>query len=559
MPASSRSTSPDAETLLVHPSDDVVVALKDLHAGQEVAAGDAELLLTDDVSAKHKFARRALSRGEAVKMYGITVGKTTTDIQAGGVLTTANLHHATDEVVEAASNYDWQPPDIRQFSDKKFNGYVRSDGRVGTRNYWIVLPLVFCENRNLQTMSDALLRTLGYAPSNKYQQLVETMVSAHQSGETSADIVAKEFALAGESQTKNRVFPNVDGIRFLRHEQGCGGNYQDAVNLCRLFAGYINNPNVAGATVLSLGCQKSQVETLQSELDRLTPKLDKPVYVFEQQQLGSEENLLQQSLKHTFAGVMEANKITRQPMSLDHLTVGVECGGSDGFSGLSANPAIGHCSDLVVALGGSVILSEFPELAGCEQDLTQRCADPAVAKRFLKIMRDFEAMCQAVGGGFDQNPSPGNIRDGLITDAMKSAGAAKKGGSSPIADVLDYPEIATKRGLNLLCTPGGDVESTTAKAGAGANIQLFSTGLGTPTGNAISPVIKIATNTSLSQRMSDIIDVNAGTIITGEHSIEQIGEVLLDKIISVASGTELTKAEQLGQNDFIPWKRGISF
>ena len=256
---------------------------------------------------------------------------------------------------------------------------------------------------------------------------------------------------------------------------------------------------------------------------------------------------------------MSTNECRREPAELSHLNVGLECGGSDGFSGLSANPAIGHFSDLLVALGGSVILSEFPELAGCEQDLTERCTSEEVAQRFLKLMKDYEALAASVGGGFDSNPSPGNIRDGLITDAMKSAGAAKKGGSSPVVDVLDYPEWTQTPGLNLLCTPGGDVESTTAMAGAGASVQIFSTGLGTPTGNAISPMLKVATNTPLAKRMPDIIDINAGAIIFGEESIADVGERLLELVIRTASGEYQTRAELLGQDDFIPWKRGLSF
>ena len=209
-----------------------------------------------------------------------------------------------------------------------------------------------------------------------------------------------------------------------------------------------DHPNVAGATVLSLGCQKSQIATLQSELQKRNPDFKKPLYILEQQQEGTEDTLMDKALRYTFAGVAEANQLVRKPAALSNLMIGVECGGSDGFSGISANPAIGHCSDLLVALGGSVILSEFPELSGCENDLVSRCQSSETAGRFLEIMRAYEARTNSEGGGFDQNPSPGNVADGLITDAMKSAGAAKKGGSSPIVDVLDYPEPAN----NQACT-----------------------------------------------------------------------------------------------------------
>ena len=211
-----------------------------------------------------------------------------------------------------------------------------------------------------------------------------------------------------------------------------------------------------------------------------------------------------------------------------------------------------------MACGGSVILSEFPELCGVEQEMSDRCVDEAKAIRFIDIMRKYGQSAIDAGSGFDMNPSPGNIKDGLITDAMKSLGASKKGGTSPVTDVLDYPEKVTKPGLNLLCTPGNDVESTTAEVGAGANIILFTTGLGTPTGNPIAPVIKLSSNTKLFERMNDIIDINTGTIIEGDETIEQAGERILDYVIKVASGEVIAKSVENGQEDFIPWKRGVS-
>src|SRR5437016_9505589 len=238
--------------------------------------------------------------------------------------------------------------------------------------------------------------------------------------------------------------------------------------------------------------------------------------------------------------------------------MGLKCGGSDGFSGLSANPAIGYTADLVAALGGTAILAEFPELCGVEQELINRCVRKEVSDRFIQLVRDYAARAKAVRSGFEMNPSPGNIRDGLITDAMKSAGAAKKGGTSPVTAVLDYPEYSSETGLNLQCTPGNEVECVTAQVGAGANIVLFTTGLGTPTGNPIAPVVKISTNSQLMQKMPDIIDIDTGGIISGEKTIQQMGEEVLEFVVQTASGEARTKAEGKGQEDFIPWKRGIS-
>jgi altronate hydrolase len=328
--------------------------------------------------------------------------------------------------------------------------------------------------------------------------------------------------------------------------------------LCKLIAGYIHNPNVAGATVLSLGCQNAEIKTLQERLSQLDPAGSKPVIILDQQQSGTEQELLTQAIQKTFIGLTEANKLERKPAPLSKLVVGLKCGGSDGFSGISANPAIGHTSDLLVALGGSTILSEFPELCGVEQDLINRCERDEAGELFIKLMRTYSSAAEAVGSGFDMNPSPGNIKDGLITDAIKSAGAAKKGGTAPVADVLQYAEYIKRPGLNLLCTPGNDVESTTGTTGSGAQIILFTTGLGTPTGNPVSQVVKISTNTKLAQKMPDIIDFNTGPIISGEKSIEQMGEEILDFVIDVASGRIAAKAVELNQDDFIPWKRGVS-
>jgi altronate hydrolase len=342
------------------------------------------------------------------------------------------------------------------------------------------------------------------------------------------------------------------------HEGGCGGTREDANNLCGLLAGYINHPNVAGATVLSLGCQNAQISILQEQIRKRAPNNTKPVLIFEQQQSASEAAMLSDAVRETFLGLIDADIAVRAPAPLSKLTIGLKCGGSDGFSGISANPAIGYVADLLAALGGRGILSEFPELCGVEQELINRCVDENVSNRFVQLMRDYAARAKAVRSGFEMNPSPGNIRDGLVTDAMKSAGAAKKGGTSPVTAVLDYPEYSSVPGLNLQCTPGNDVECVTAQVGAGANVVLFTTGLGTPTGNPVAPVVKLSTNSALLQKMPDIIDVNTGGIISGDSTIEQMGESILEFVIDVASGSVRTKAELGLQEDFIPWKRGVS-
>lgn len=539
--------------LKIHPSDNVLVALTDLKAGEKIGPS---LQLVDDVPAKHKFVEKSMQPDDEITMYGVLVGKAMKSIPAGGAIGTHNVKHKSSEFAGKSETFRWTAPDVSRWKDKTFQGFHRTDGQVGTANYWLVIPLVFCENRNVNVIRDAFEEELGFAKPDAYKNYVREMVSLYKEGKTAA--IDSLNLQQQETVPQSKIFKNIDGIKFLTHEGGCGGTRADAEALCGLLAGYIYNPNVAGATILSLGCQNAQVDLLKDRLARLTPNLTKPLLVFEQQKEGTEQELLAKAIRETFRALIDADKQERKPAPLSKLVVGLECGGSDGFSGISANPAIGHTSDLIAALGGASILSEFPELCGVEQELINRCVNEKVANRFVQLMRAYAKAAEAVGSGFDMNPSPGNIKDGLITDAMKSAGAAKKGGTSPVSDVLDYTEYVTKPGLNLLCTPGNDVESTTALAGAGANIMLFTTGLGTPTGNPIAPVVKVASNTKLAKKMPDIIDIDTGAVIAGEKTIEQAGEEILDYIIDVASGKTKTKAVQLNQDDFIPWKRGVS-
>ena len=399
-----------------------------------------------------------------------------------------------------------------------------------------------------------MLNELGYAVSDKYKQFTKSLVQAYTEG-SSVDI--KDLSLT-PSTTTNRYFKNVDGIKFLNHQGGCGGTRQDATTLSALLAAYADHPNVGGITVMSLGCQHLQIPFFLEDLNARNPTFDKPLFIFEQQKSQSEEALICEAIQKTFFGLVQINKTEREPAPLSALSVGVKCGGSDGFSGISANPAVGYAADILAALGGKILLAEFPELCGAEQDILDRCVDKPTANRFVQLMEEYNELAHKLGSGFDMNPSPGNIKDGLITDAIKSTGAARKGGTSPVVDVLDYTEPATKPGLNLVCTPGNDVEATTGKAAAGATLILFTTGLGTPTGNPITPTIKVATNSNLANRMSDIIDIDTGGIIKGEKTIEELGEEILEYCIQVASGEAIPKAVLLGQDDFIPWKRGVS-
>ncbi|WP_447766388.1 UxaA family hydrolase [Sphingobacterium faecium] len=542
--------------LQIHPLDNVLVALQDLKKGETISFKGLEITLTADIPAKHKFFMDDMHTGDDILMYGVLVGKSQYAIAKGSRMDTDNTKHAVDTYCFRPYDYQWTAPHIDSFKGKTFNGYVRSDGRVGTANHWLFIPLVFCENRNLDIIKEALYNELGYNVSEKYKSFTRALVHAHKNGRPLKQDDMDEFVHF--SPASERVFKNIDGIKFLNHQGGCGGTRQDAAILSKLLGAYADHPNVCGITILSLGCQNLQINDFLTDLKDRNPDFDKPIFIFEQQQSKSEEALIKEAITATFEGLVQANEIERQPAPLSKLVLGVKCGGSDGFSGISANPAVGYTSDLLVALGGTVLLAEFPELCGAEQSLIDRTIDEPAAKKFISLMQAYSASAEQAGSGFHMNPSPGNIKDGLITDAIKSNGAAKKGGNSPIVDVLDYTESYSKPGLNLVCTPGNDVEATTGKTASGATLILFTTGLGTPTGNPICPVIKVATNTKLAMQMADIIDINTGPIIDGEKTIEEMGEDILHYCIQAASGAIIPKAVLLNQDDFIPWKRGVS-
>ena len=549
------------KVLKVNPTDNVIVALRDLAQGETVEFEDESYVLPHTVYAKHKFVTHDLNIGDAVMMYGVLVGRATQAIKRGEPITTYNLKHASEEYSTSKRKlYSWTPPDVSKWTGCTFKGFRRADGKVGTFNYWLVIPLVFCENRNLLVLKDAFERELGYSQPDTYREQVRALMSRQSivGSLQSAVLDGQQEIVNRKSNIQNqRFFPNLDGIKFLTHEGGCGGTRQDAHTLCALFASYCVHPNVAGITVLSLGCQNAEMRILKEEIQKRDANFQKPFLEFEQQD-GTEFELMNQVIAQTFEGLVEANKIVREDVPISELVLGLKCGGSDGFSGISANPVLGQVSDILVTLGAKTLLAVFPELHGVEQELLNRCVSEEKATKFEYLMRDYSGKADAAGSAFAFNPSPGNIKDGLITDAMKSAGAAKKGGNAPIQDVTNYTEISSERGLQLVCTPGNDVEATTGKTAAGATVILFTTGLGTPTGNPICPMVKVATNSKLAQKMSDVIDFDCGSVISGEQTIAQNADELLEYIIKLASGEVLTHAQRLGQDDFIPWKRGVS-
>jgi altronate hydrolase len=530
--------------LKINSRDNVAVALKSLQKGKEIIIEDELIILFENIPLKHKFALKKFNKSDPVYMYGVLVGSATQKINKGALLSIENIKHETNEVLGKTESTNWIKPDIKKWEDRTFMGYHRSDGQVGTENIWLFFPLVFCENRNIEILKNVFEKEFNPPKKEPLQKLLSDLI---QPGKFN-----------NEKNKKTHLSYKDIEVRFLTHQGGCGGTREDSNSLARLLSGYVNNPNVAGATILSLGCQNLQIDVFKDHLKNINSKFNKPLLIYEQQNEGTTNSFLSKVIKESFNAINAANKLKRSPAPLSKLNIGLECGGSDGFSGITSNPVLGEVSDILTALGGKSMLSEFPELCGVEQELVNRCSNNTNATKFLKLMKEYEDSAKKVGSGFDMNPSPGNIKDGLITDAMKSAGAAKKSGNSPINDILDYTEYVKKKGISLLCTPGNDVESTTALAASGANIILFTTGLGTPTGNPITPVIKVSSNSELALKMPDIIDFDCGVMISENKSLKKTAEELLEHIILIASGVLKAKAVVLEQYDFIHWKRGVS-
>ena len=540
--------------LRISPDDNLLVALQDLPKGSRIETSGNSFILPSEVPAKHKFSETSLPAGTQLKLYGVLVGETTKAIEQGERITIQNVVHRSESYRMSEGEFSWSAPQTESWNNRTFDGYHRSDGSVGTANFWLVVPMVFCENGNIETLKSSMLRALGLSKRNQYEIFSQSLADAYSQGQDPDTVILP----AGTKHEPSPIFPNIDGIKFLTHGLGCGETRGISEELCALLAGYACNPNVSGITVLSLGCQHAQVSIMEQEIAKRSPNFDKPLLVFEQQKYRSEREMMEQAIRQTYAGLANINQLKRSLAPLSKLCLGMECGASDGFSGISSNPVMGHTADLISALGGRVILSEFPELCGVEQNIVNRCATPEIGNRFIEIMKNYELRVQEAGSGFHMNPSPGNVKDGLTTDAIKSAGAARKGGTSPVVDVLDFPGWVSRDGLSLLCTAGNDVESTTALAGAGANMILFSTGLGTPTGNPISPVIKISSNSKTAESFKEYIDFDTGAVISGEETVESIGEKLLGEVIEYASGSKKTKATLQGRDDFLPWKRGMS-
>jgi altronate hydrolase/galactarate dehydratase len=504
-------TTPVPDAIRLNPADNIVIALRDLGSGSTVP--DVAAPLAGPVSRGHKIAARAVAQGENVIRYGQIIGVATRPIAAGEHIHTHNLGMGAHEQDYAhATEVRALPAPAKP---RTFLGYHRADGGVGTRNYLGILTSVNCSG-------------------------------------SVARFIAEGIEKAGWLDD----FPNVDGVVPIVHGTGCGmsGKDEGYDTLFRTLAGYARNPNFAGILLVGLGCEVMQVPDL---IGKARMRADGNFRYMTIQQTGGTRKTIERGMEVLREMAEVANQARRQPAGLEHLMVGLQCGGSDGYSGITANPALGHASDLLVAHGGTTILSETSEIYGAEHLLTRRAVTPAVGAKIVERIHWWEEYTARNGGEMDNNPSPGNKKGGLTTILEKSLGAVAKGGTAPLTQVYRFAEPITERGFVFMDSPGYDPTSVTGQIASGANLIAFTTGRGSVSGYKPTPCIKLATNTEMYDRMSEDMDINCGDIITEGVTLEQKGREIFELFLRVASGEE-TKSEELGFGgaEFVPWAMG---
>ncbi len=499
------------DTVQLHPDDNVIIALRDFSQGETVAESGCQLV--GSVARGHKIASRSIEKGENVIRYGQIIGQAKTDISPGDHVHNHNLGmtaHGQDYQHGVAS-----VPLARIDENRTFDGYLRADGKVGTRNYIGILTTVNCSGS-----------------------------------------VARFIAEAAQQSNLLSEFENIDGIVPIVHGTGCGMSNKDEgyEALFRTLAGYAQHPNFAGILLIGLGCEVLQVAEL---IGRRPIRANGTLRYMTIQSEGGTRRTIERGLDELRGIAQLANQAYRQPCPVSAITVGMQCGGSDGLSGITANPALGYASDLLVRHGGTTILSETSEIYGAEHLLTRRAETEEVGKKLIERVRWWEGYVARSGVELDNNPSPGNKRGGLTTILEKSLGAVAKAGTAPLRDVYQFGEMVDKNGLVFMDSPGFDPCSVTGQIASGANLIVFTTGRGSVSGYQPTPCIKLATNSEMYARMADDMDLNCGDIVTDGISIEAKGKQLFEIIIEIASGKP-TKSEELGFGgvEFVPWQIG---
>jgi altronate hydrolase len=497
-------------------SDDVVVALKPLTAGQSL--NGLHLTARSDISAGHKLAIRAIAPGQPIRKFNQIIGFATQPIAVGELVHTHNL--VTGDFQRDYSIGSESHPTQLLDNPATFQGIIRSKDRVGTRNYVGILTTVNCS------------------------ATVARRIASHFTPELL------------------RAYPNVDGVVTITHGTGCGmaEHGEPADLLRRVFVGYANHPNFAGVLLLGLGCETNQIEPL---INLASPGIlngrASTLRSSTIQEEGGTASSIQKGIATVYELLEQANHVTRATVSASNLVLGLQCGGSDAYSGISANPALGAAVDILVRNGGTAILSETPEIYGAEHLLTRRSSTPAVAQRLIDRIHWWEEYTARHRGSIDNNPQPGNKTGGLTTILEKSLGAISKGGTTNLNEVFLYAEPIRTPGLVFMDSPGFDPVSATGQVASGANIICFTTGRGSVFGCKPTPSLKLASNTALYNRMSDDMDINCGTIIDGEETVEQAGQRIFDEILATASGKQ-TRSEVLGfgEEEFQPWLQGAT-
>ena len=506
------------DSIFLHPNDNVCVAARDLPAGTRVTAGDRSVELTQPVRLGHKIALQQMTPGKAAVKYGQIIGFASETIAPGAWVHTHNLTAGQfDRDYAAASEI---PPDPAPLVGRTFEGYRRPNGAAGTRNYIAVISTVNCS-----------------ATVSKY--------------------VAARFA--GEALKK---YPNVDGVVAFTHGGGCGMQFagEGHATLNRVLGGIARHPNIGGYVLIGLGCETATLGYLLDDQKLVqiggAGQPPKRPPVLSMQDVGGTAKTTEAACKLVEQMLPEVNNVKRQPIPLSELILGTNCGGSDGNSGITANPALGVASDMLVAAGGTVILGETTEIYGAEQLLTRRARNAEVAQKLVDRIRWWEWYTGLFGCTPDNNPSPGNKEGGLTTIYEKSLGAVAKAGSTAMTEVYQYAEPVTAKGFVVMDTPGLDPVSVTGIVAGGAQVMVFTTGRGSCFGCKPTPSIKVATNTPMYQRMIDDMDLDAGTILAG-RPLEEVGREIFEEIIAVASGKH-TKSEEhgIGQEEFVPWQIG---
>jgi arabinonate dehydratase len=501
--------------VIVDPADNVAVAKTEVAPGLTLTLdGRREIAITGEVMPGHRFATRSIPNGTFVLQYGQPIG-TSRGIAEGDPITAANMSNDVPVVRELPPNLHTAPPDyLPEGQAGTWTGFRRPDGRVGTRNFVLIVPTSMCASHESQQIA-----TLA------------------------------EFTIYSREK-----FPNVDGVVAIPHNKGCGCSDGSNIEvMLRTLSNYAAHPNVGGVIFIGLGCEKTNLTAVEKYLQKQHVEFGKPVVRFGIQETGGTQAVIDRGLKEVAAMLPVVNEARRSQASMRELTLGVKCGGSDGFSGLSANPALGRAADLLVRSGGTVVITEVPEFCGAEHVLAQRAKDHATGEAVYRMVDWYKEYASKFGTVLNENPSPGNVAGGLLNITIKSLGAIAKAGMTRVEGVTGYAEVPSGRGLWLMQGPGYDQESTPGLVAAGAQIVVFTTGRGTTIGNAIAPVVKLASNTPVFQRMSRDLDLSAGGIIDGTETIDQVGRRVMEHVRRVASGEVQAHAEETKHREFGIW------